>query len=148
MTDTQIGVIIGGVLGRQPTRWSVCSAAEANTRSEFGYKLGYKRDDAGPATRRRAGVFVLRLVEATTGLEPVYAVLQTAPWPLGHVAMLIALAAPRGFEPRFTDPKSAVLPARRRGIGATLSRLAGHRSRGRRMERKTGLEPATLTLAR
>jgi hypothetical protein len=25
-------------------------------------------------------------VEATTGLEPVYAVLQTAPWPLGHVA--------------------------------------------------------------
>ena len=59
-----------------------------------------------------------------------------------------ALAAPRGFEPRFTDPKSAVLPARRRGIGATASRLAGHRSRGRRMERKTGLEPATLTLAR
>ena len=27
------------------------------------------------------------MVEATTGLEPVYAVLQTAPWPLGHVAM-------------------------------------------------------------
>ena len=26
-----------------------------------------------------------------------------------------AMAAPRGFEPRFTDPKSAVLPARRRG---------------------------------
>jgi hypothetical protein len=30
--------------------------------------------------------FVLRSVEATTGIEPVYAVLQTAPWPLGHVA--------------------------------------------------------------
>lgn len=29
---------------------------------------------------------MLRLVEATTGIEPVYAVLQTAPWPLGHVA--------------------------------------------------------------
>ena len=25
-------------------------------------------------------------MEATTGIEPVYAVLQTAPWPLGHVA--------------------------------------------------------------
>ena len=25
-------------------------------------------------------------LEATTGIEPVYAVLQTAPWPLGHVA--------------------------------------------------------------
>ena len=60
----------------------------------------------------------------------------------------LALAAPRGFEPRFTDPKSAVLPARRRGICATLSRLAGHRCEGRKMERKTGLEPATLTLAR
>lgn len=32
------------------------------------------------------GVFVRRMMEATTGIEPVYAVLQTAPWPLGHVA--------------------------------------------------------------
>jgi hypothetical protein len=32
------------------------------------------------------GPIVLRIVEATTGFEPVYAVLQTAPWPLGHVA--------------------------------------------------------------
>jgi len=60
--------------------------------------------------RLRTGVFVLRGMEATTGFEPVYTVLQTAPWPLGHVATRIALAAPRGFEPRFTDPKSAVLP--------------------------------------
>ena len=60
----------------------------------------------------------------------------------------LALAAPRGFEPRFTDPKSAVLPVRRRGIGAPEARLAGHPRKGEKMERKTGLEPATLTLAR
>ena len=75
------------------------------------------------------------MVEATTGIEPVYAVLQTAALPLGHVA---ALAAPRGFEPRFTDPKSAVLPL---DDGAP-------NPPGKEMERKTGLEPATLTLAR
>ncbi len=75
-------------------------------------------------------------VEATTGFEPVnrgFADLRVKP--LHHVAMepLFAgsrewearmLAAPRGFEPRFTDPKSAVLPldegaaGARRGIGA------------------------------
>ncbi len=37
---------------------------------------------------------------------------------------------------------------RRRGTGRRRTRLAGHQPPGRKMERKTGLEPATLTLAR
>ena len=48
-----------------------------------------------PSAGPNQGRSVLRMVEATTGLEPVYAVLQTAPWPLGHVAMLISRWLPR-----------------------------------------------------
>ena len=70
-------------------------------------------------------------VEATTGFEPVnrgFADLRVEP--LHHVArggsqtvVRRMLAAPRGFEPRFTDSKSAVLPldegaAVREAIGA------------------------------
>lgn len=39
-----------------------------------------------PAGARKSPTQIMRYVEATTGIEPVYAVLQTAPWPLGHVA--------------------------------------------------------------
>ena len=53
------------------------------------------------------------------------------------------VAAPRGFEPRLTDPKSAVLPLDE-GARAPRRRV----SDTGRVERKTGLEPATLTLAR
>ena len=91
------------------------------------------------------------MVEATTGFEPVnrgFADLRVEP--LHHVAEFEGypsrsasvqagdMAAPRGFEPRFTDPKSAVLPL---DDGAP-------NPPGKEMERKTGLEPATLTLAR
>src|SRR5262245_1857905 len=104
--------------------------------------------------RDRARGHVWRDVEATTGFEPVITVLQTAP--LGHLGTSpqMRVAGPRGFEPRFTDPKSGVLPLDEGpAVGARNRPSPGVRDPRqsiprRGVERKTGLEPATLTLAR
>ena len=71
-----------------------------------------------------SGLFRARIVEATTGFEPVnrgFADLRVEP--LHHVARL---AAPRGFEPRFTDPKSAVLPLDEGAAGGDPERPRAH----------------------
>ena len=56
------------------------------------------------------GHFVLRLWRRRRESNPCTRFCRPLPEPLGHVATDSWLAAPRGFEPRFTDPKSAVLP--------------------------------------
>ena len=95
----------------------------------FSKRADGRRPDGSPfafatssrATRPSAGrnwPFRAGSVEATTGVEPVNSgFADRRVRPLRHVAAVIrrsgyggCLAAPRGFEPRFTDPKSAVLP--------------------------------------
>ena len=89
---------------------------------------------------RHAQSRVLRVsgvLEATTGFEPVnggFADLCLRP--LGYVAPLAPrhrsrrMAAPRGFEPRFTDPKSGVLPLDEGATGARISLRGGTRGSG------------------
>ena len=85
-----------------------------------GLSAGGEHDTSRPTKTRwsPSGPFRAQGVEATTGFEPVnrgFADLRVEP--LHHVARggsssgcRRMLAAPRGFEPRFTDSKSAVLP--------------------------------------
>ena len=69
--------------------------------------MGRSRKAEAECSTPGAGVQEL---EATAGFEPANRGFADPPLrPLGYVA-LCGLAAPRGFEPRFTDPKSAVLP--------------------------------------
>ena len=98
------------------------------------------------------GRYHAREMEATTGFEPVNSGFADRRLrPLGYVAQVFAgrpridVAAPRGFEPRLTDPKSAVLPL---DEGAIERPGLVYEVRREGVERKTGLEPATLTLAR
>ena len=86
------------------------------------WHLGRRTPDQTPdQTKTRwspSGSFRAQSVEATTGFEPVnrgFADLRVEP--LHHVAICGSPAGPNGcwlpledFEPRFTDPKSAVLP--------------------------------------
>ena len=87
---------------------------------------------AGPEmmVRRPSASIRARNVEATTGFEPVYAVLQTAPWPSG-TSPPMRLAAPRGFDlgSRIQSPLSCQLDD---GASRTHRRLAepvGQRNR-------------------
>ena len=68
-------------------------------------------------------------VEATAGVEPANkGFADPRVRPLRHVAAV--LAAPRGFEPRLTDPKSAVLPLDEGAAAFLVSRRRGGRENG------------------
>jgi hypothetical protein len=79
---------------RAPTNWIAKSAVP-------------RRTDPRPGGRR----LVLRMWRRRRESNPCKRFCRPLPEPLGHVATgTVRLAAPRGFEPRLTDPKSAVLP--------------------------------------
>ena len=102
-------------------------------------------------------------MEATSGFEPLNR--GFADLPLNHlgtsprdgppqgvrrvVRPVYVVVAPRGFEPRFADSKSAVLPLDE-GAAGESSASAGRPDRASDgiLERETGFEPATSTLAR
>ena len=69
-----------------------------------------------PTTRGRIRA---QNVEATTGIEPVYAVLQTAPWPLGHVATDASAGCPARIRTSVNGSKVRCPTTRRRGIASS-----------------------------
>ena len=90
----------------------------------------------------RAG-FVLRMWRRRRESNPCTRFCRPLPEPLGHVATRsIRLAAPRGFEPRFTDPKSAVLPL---DDGATPRLTLAGQSRLLPAGHENGAEDGTRT---
>src|SRR5688500_5915901 len=59
---------------------------------------------------RQLGRFVLRLWRRRRESNPCTRFCRPLPGPLGHVATVVRLAAPRGFQPQFADPQSADRP--------------------------------------
>ncbi len=99
---------------RSPSRSRSSSTSGPWLIAEYGCELAYSTPVHTDLQLEARRVFI-QSVEATTGFEPVnrgFADLRVEP--LHHVATgsghCRRVAAPRGFEPRFTDPKSAVLP--------------------------------------
>ena len=102
-----------------------------------------------------SGLVRVWFVEATTGFEPVnrgFADLRVEP--LHHVAPCDGrthrgdqsiVAAPRGFEPRFTDSKSAVLPLDEGAAGGDLERTRAVPGPGMPPGQKNGAEDGTRT---
>ena len=78
-------------------------------------------------------------LEAPPGLEPGMEVLQTSALPLGDGAVRTATRAARGRQP---------LAVTRRAGAAVRAWRGADRPRRRKMERETGFEPATSTMAR
>jgi hypothetical protein len=90
---------------------------------------GYGKAKREPTTSAPLFGFVRDLLEAPSGFEPEMEVLQTSALPLGYGAPRV----PRGGWPAGADKKCAATTAL---------------EEGEKMERETGFEPATSTLAR
>ena len=119
--------------GMQRVRWAVPVDGRRVVSRAYLPRIRGTHTEGRTKTRRSpSGSFRAQVVEATTGFEPVnrgFADLRVEP--LHHVARqdftrgsVRVLAAPRGFEPRFTDPKSAVLPLDE-GAAAPSGRMNG-----------------------
>jgi hypothetical protein len=118
------------------------SAASAIPPLRHAQKVSARRDTWGGRARGYAAQLREGKVEATSGIEPLNRGFADPPLnhlgtsprtlpPLGRFRRLgkpaswwVRLAAPRGFEPRQTDSKSAVLPL---DEGAETQALAGGR---------------------
>jgi hypothetical protein len=135
---------------RRSVRGRQCTAEQPASRPVHGPGVlsAHTSTSNGPAALRRPGRLQFRGVEATTRFELVNR--GFADLPLNHLGTspLDGLAGPRGFEPRFTDPKSAVLPL---DEGPAVGRGPARPATGERPRRpvtrstKNGAEDGTRT---